>query len=177
MTINTINVGAAPNDGNGDPARTAFSIHNNNFTDTDNMAALLAQTSATDTTAGRGLITGALGANGGPIFDDTNLNPTKFGFGGRKLGHANTGNQAVFEFSVPTPATATGATILGTFTVLNAGGGVVTGGAGITPVFVPTGMRGVMFLSVSGGLSGITVGDTLFLLCDSAGSTIEATFA
>jgi len=60
MTINTINVGAAPNDGNGDPARTAFGIHNSNFTDTANSAAALIQTSEGDDTAGRVLTTDRL---------------------------------------------------------------------------------------------------------------------
>jgi len=39
MTITPINVGAAPNDGNGDTARAAFTIHNDNFTDPTNAAA------------------------------------------------------------------------------------------------------------------------------------------
>jgi len=64
MTINAINLGAAPNDGNGDPARTAFGIHNDNFSDAANMAAKLAQTSSTDVTADRGLLTDSLDTDG-----------------------------------------------------------------------------------------------------------------
>lgn len=61
MSIGTINLGAAPNDGNGDPARTAFGIHNSNFTDSANMASKLAQTDPLDSASGRGLLTGAFG--------------------------------------------------------------------------------------------------------------------
>jgi len=71
MTINTINLGAAPNDNNGDPARTAFGIHNNNFTDTANAASRLVQTSPTDATADSLMAVGAFGLGGGLSLSST----------------------------------------------------------------------------------------------------------
>lgn len=61
--------------------KTGADKYNANFTDSANMASRLAQTSPSDTTAGRGLTTDALGDNGGPIFTVANYQPTEGGFG------------------------------------------------------------------------------------------------
>lgn len=46
MAIQTVNVGTTPNDGTGDPARTAFTKLNDNFTTTENAASKLVATTA-----------------------------------------------------------------------------------------------------------------------------------
>lgn len=51
------------------------------------------QTSPTDTTTGRGLTTDALGANGGPVFDDVTYQPeVSFGVGVVRLMNNNSGS-------------------------------------------------------------------------------------
>lgn len=46
MAIQTVNTGTTPNDGTGDPARTAFTKLNDNFTATENAASKLVATNA-----------------------------------------------------------------------------------------------------------------------------------
>lgn len=46
MAIQTVNTGTTPNDGTGDPARTAFTKLNSNFTTAENAASRLVATSA-----------------------------------------------------------------------------------------------------------------------------------
>ena len=57
MAIQNINIGTAPNSGNGETLRSAFDKVNDNFTDNNNAASRLIQTSPTDTTSGRVLTT------------------------------------------------------------------------------------------------------------------------
>ena len=73
MTQQTINIGSAPNDGTGDPARTAFSKTNSNFTE------LYSTTSTLSTTVNYPTTTSARRINRqaqfpGIIFDGYNLN-------------------------------------------------------------------------------------------------------
>ena len=61
MTIQTIGVGSAYNDKTGDKIRDAFTKVNDNFSDSENAASRLVQSSPTDTTAGRLMAVGAAG--------------------------------------------------------------------------------------------------------------------
>lgn len=154
--------------------KTGADKYNANFTDSANMASRLAQTSPTDATVGRGLTTDALGDNGGPIFTESNLNPNVFGgsTGGRKEGIANTASTCLFEFQVGFPAKASGITVTSTFSVVKSDGSAVTGGSSITPVLsLGTSNIGLAYIAVT-GLSGLTVGENVFLVCDGAGSKI-----
>ncbi len=53
MTIQTVGIGAAPNDNTGDTPRSGIAKLNANFTDTANAASKLVQTSNADTTSGK----------------------------------------------------------------------------------------------------------------------------
>lgn len=64
MAIQTVGIGAAPNDNTGDTPRTGIAKLNANFTDPTNAASRLVQTSPTDATAGRVMLTGAGGLLG-----------------------------------------------------------------------------------------------------------------
>lgn len=80
MTIQTIGVGSAYNDKTGDKIRDAFTKVNDNFSDSENAASRLVQSSPTDTTAGRLMAVGAFGlgvyTNVGAV---TNLDSVKVG--------------------------------------------------------------------------------------------------
>ena len=61
MAIQTINIGTTPNDGTGDPARTAFIKINDNFTQPENAASRLVATPAEALSGTAGVLTDAAG--------------------------------------------------------------------------------------------------------------------
>jgi len=63
MAIQTVNVGTTPNDGTGDPARTAFIKLNNNFTQSENAASKLVATNAQAIAGTAGVLTDAAGVH------------------------------------------------------------------------------------------------------------------
>lgn len=73
MAIQTVGIGAAPNDNTGDTPRTGIAKLNANFTDTTNAASRLVQTSATDATAGRVMTVGAFGLGSYNLPDQVEL--------------------------------------------------------------------------------------------------------
>lgn len=131
MAIQEVNIGLAANDGTGDDPRTGISKVNANFTDTTNMAALLAQTSPTDPTAGRGLTTDSTHTTAGVLYTGGNLNPNVFGglaasdFIGH--GYAVSTTAAFFFLPISGLSKPLSSTIVGTFKVANATTTVTTG--------------------------------------------------
>ena len=74
MTIQTIGVGSSYNDKTGDKVRDAFIKVNSNFTESENAASRLVQSSPTDTTAGRLMAVGAFGLGVTDLPDQPGLN-------------------------------------------------------------------------------------------------------
>lgn len=138
-----------------------------------------AQTSPTDSTAGRVVTTDALGDNGGPIWTDANLNPRKFGgksgrtamVSGRR---ASTTNICVFNpvtmlIAGQVPASIS---VVGTFSLINetTGATEATGiQTGITLSAVSGGQQTRILVSPAITLSAT---DSYRLSCDSDGSII-----
>ncbi|MCQ4257480.1 pyocin knob domain-containing protein [Stutzerimonas stutzeri] len=95
MALQTINLGVAPGGAGGDAARTAFDKINKNFSDPTHAASKLAQTSATDTTAGALMAAGAfgLGSSNNVLLPGGNLNATDIASGEYRVVGSHTGTK------------------------------------------------------------------------------------
>lgn len=142
------------------------------------MALVDAQTSPTDATAGRGLLTDALGENGGPIFTESNLNPNVFGglITGDFIGNgsAKSATAAIFTLPIASHTAPSSLTLVGTFNVVDSAGATVTGGTGITPVLSTASGNRLVVLDVTG--LAITNKEPLYLRQNSNTSKITVNF-
>ena len=160
MTIQTINIGAAPNDDTGDDPRTAGQKLNSNFTTSTHAA-------SRDVGTASGNIPDAdhLNMVGNINYTSGNLNPNVFGgvAAGNYIavGEALSSSVAAFYLPISMTDDSSSITVTSTFTAENAGGGTVYG-SGLVPVHNAAGSNKLAYITVS-GLSGLTVKDPVYL--------------
>lgn len=183
MAIQEVNIGTIVNDGTGDPLRTAYEKINGNFTDATNMASKLAQTSPTDATAGRGLLTDALGDNGGPIFTEANLNPNVFGGVTNRMALSNGGatnaTQVIFSPRVfaKTGTVVTGILLgTGTYSLYLDTGVLIRSGIPASDIVLSSSTGGQQARIVVVNNAGLITTDRYELRSESGNSTIEAVY-
>lgn len=154
-------------------------ILNLNFTDTTNAAAVLVQTSATDATAGRALITDKAGAATSPLFNSNNLNIYEFEGNTSDLltqgGFARTATTAniylpASSFSDPVSITVTGSFTVDTYDFTSRG--TITS-TEMTLQGISTGRLTRIDIT---GLSGAVAGEDLILRSAAAGSKITVNY-
>lgn len=164
MTIQTINIGTAPNDNTGDDPRTAGQKLNSNFTTTTHAA-------SRDVGIGTDQI-----PDSSQSYHIGNLNPNVFeGAAGTEVsGTAISASEILFKIKDSNISIPISVTITGNFDIINPdrtlnASGVIpqlalsSSGIGNVAVFAPA-------------LSGLTVGDNYWLRCNSSGSKIEVNF-
>lgn len=167
MTIQTINIGAAPNDDTGDDPRTAGQKLNNNFT-----------TSTHAASRGVGIATGQV-----PDADDlnmvgatenytsNNLNPNVFGATDSfiAVGTARTTTVVRFELPISMINNPSSITVVGSFSIFNASwSSVDTGLTGVT--LHPSSSNKLAMIEVVG--TGFIVGDSYKLFAQLSGNKI-----
>ena len=168
MTIELVGIGAAPGDNTGDGLRTGMGKVNNNFSNSSHAASYLVGTAT-----GQVPTADDLGVVGETNYSSGTLNTNTFGgsSGGRKEGIVNSSSSALFEIQTPFFSEASSVTINNTFTVITPGGSVITGGASITPAMSLISSTGITYVFAD-GLSGVSIGDPVYLECDSNSSLI-----
>jgi len=173
MTIQTIGIGAAPNDGTGDPLRTAFDKVNDNFSDSANAASKLVQTAPADITAGRVVTTDALSDNGGPLLTEGTVNLNVFGGLATgdviATGYANSATSVVISMPISLVSEPASITVVSTFGIFDASSTVVT--AGLVPSINALSSQKIAVL-VFTGLTGLTQGEVVTVRTDDATSKI-----
>ena len=178
MAIQTVNIGTTPNDGTGDSLRTGADKYNDNFTDATNAASKLVQTSSTDTTAGRAVMTDALGDNGGPIFTEANLNTNVFEGNEASdvigLGYAQTSSVLRVSLPISGVTSPTSITVVDGFDIQTVTLSTIE--TNITSITLSSGSSNkVAWLSIT-GLTGLTVGGPYYLRANVATSKITVNF-
>lgn len=167
MTINTINLGSAPNDDTGDAPRTAGAIINANFTDSANAASKLVGTATGEIPTSDNLDMVGAAEN----YTSNNLNPNVFGGIASNrilaLGYAHNTGTAYFLLPTLSPSGAASITVSNTFSVYGANSVLIA--SGNVPVLV-SGTLGASLIQVAG--ISLAQGEPLTLRTDSASSKI-----
>lgn len=178
MAINTVNIGAAPNDGTGDTLRASFTVLNNNFTDAANAAEKLVQVSPSDTVASRVVLTNSFDSAGGIVLTTGGTNLTVFGGVGLddavSFGSALSATTAIFALPISSFTLPVSITVTDTFDVRDMTGGAVAGGNAVTPIIDIQSSNKLCIITV-GGLT-TTTDKPLMLRTGNVTSKIEVNF-
>tara|TARA_B100000768_G_C11053016_1_gene279180 strand:- start:11 stop:532 length:522 start_codon:yes stop_codon:yes gene_type:complete len=170
MTIQTINIGAAPNDDTGDDPRTAGQKLNSNFTTNTHAASRDVGTSAGNIPDADDL--SMVGAT--ENYTSNNLNPNVFDAVSTlsviaESCYASSATTLIIALPISMINAPQSITVVGTFNIRTRQAAIIT--SGVSPALASNSTNKTAILTIS-GLTGLTIGDSYVLWADAAASKI-----